>query len=126
MFPCRFENAAPAVAAASNNVTETLTSYQAKIEGLWEGYKAKQATEAELLAKSDKILQNLAEAVEKAQEQAAASAGAASEQQQQTFLALLLARLLALFQAVKQFVQQLVAKLTGGGSSGGAAAGASA
>lgn len=40
-------------------MTETLTSYQAKIEGLWEGYKAKQATEAELLAKSDKILQNL-------------------------------------------------------------------
>lgn len=39
-------------------------NYQSKIESLWQSYETKKAREAELLAKSERILQSLVRAVE--------------------------------------------------------------
>ncbi|PSC72613.1 hypothetical protein C2E20_3874 [Micractinium conductrix] len=123
--------------AMRKTLVEVGADYEKKIENLWSAYETKKAEEAELLAKSERILQNLAEleAAEKEQLAAAAAQQAAIVQAAPAPVPApvpanafeqLLARLVAVFQAVQRWVQQLVAALAGRGGDGGAAAGASA
>ncbi|KAI3436604.1 hypothetical protein D9Q98_006021 [Chlorella vulgaris] len=114
-------------AAVSGLEAAAAAGTKAKIEGLWANYEQKKAKEAELLAKSDRILQNMAEAEAQEQAQQKNVAVATSQQQHQSVAVVLMSRIVTLLQAVQQFVQQLLAKLIGGGSSNsGAAAGSSA
>lgn len=115
--------------ALRKRVVEVGADYQSKIETLWASYESKKAEEAVLLAKSNKILQNLAEleAAEKeelAEAEYSALTNRAAQQQHGVvaFAAVMVARVVAYWQAVQRFVQQLVARFTGGSGAAGASA----